>query len=337
MIRHGELISPVGTQRSVPAFDFAWMAADGNGSCTFRPDIPTAGQYKVLVTWSDIKALDPCLNSSHAKFTVSHAGGESVIYENQRENAGKDPIVWNTLGTFYFNQGTSGYVKLSSDDIEDTVSGLESPARDSLSYVIADAVKFESLADGSTITIDNLQAEFQGTWSKSSVSTHYGSDFHYYRKSKRDANATRAQSVGGNMVRPDNITTNHVCIGCHGNLFYAHPSKQAKTSSAPAVSSAQAAPQTVHRRQSFLVSVYAFDTDNDLATVTADLSALSGSPSQVMYDDATHGDLIANDHIYSFTVYILQEVACGTYQLRLTAKDATDKQDQTAVSVEVVE
>ncbi len=56
-----------------------------------------------------------------------------------------------------------------------------------------------------------------------------------------------------------------------------------------------------------------------------------------MYDDATHADLTANDHTYSVMVTVSATAGCETYPLCLTARDATDKQDQTQVSVEVVQ
>jgi len=336
MIRHGELISPPGTQSFVPSFDFGWLVRDEAGSCRWIPDLPSPGQYKVFATWSDIKGIDPSLNSSHAKFKIVHADGETVIYKNQRENAGKSPIVWNELGTFSFEQGTSGYVELTSEDIQDTVSSSKTPPRDALSYVIADAVKFQSVADGSVIIIDNLQAEFQGTWSKSSISTHYGPNFHYYRKSRRSESASRSESVGGHMAKPNNIIYNHSCVGCHDQIFYAHPSIVPKVSSAPAVSGAKAQPQSVAVGQSTLITAYVFDTDNNLTSTTIDLSPiLPDNACQMMYDDGTHGDLLANDHIYSFMLTIQSGVSSGDYQLLITAQDDTGKQDQALVSLEV--
>ncbi|MEW6379250.1 MAG: hypothetical protein AB1611_06550 [bacterium] len=338
MIRHGELISPPGTQDWVPSFDFGWLIRNESSSCTWRPDLPSAGQYKVFVTWSDIRGIDPSLNSSHAKYKVVHSGGETVIYQNQRNNAGKSPIVWNLLGTFSFDQGTSGSVELTSGDIEDTVSNLSNPRRDALSYVIADAVKFKSVSDGSTIIIDDSQAEFEGLWSEPDkpISTYYGNNFHYARKSLRnDDSATRSESVGGNMARPDNIIYNHSCVGCHSNIFYAHPSIAPKTSFAPAVSEARAVPQAVMVGQNTTITAYAFDTDNNLASVTIDLSSILGSSSQVMYDDGTHGDSLAIDHVYSITVTIQAGVSAGVKQLTITAQDAAGRQDQTQVSLEV--
>ncbi|MEW5801662.1 MAG: hypothetical protein AB1847_06105 [bacterium] len=337
MIRHGELISPPGTQSYVPAFDFGWLVKDEGGSAIYRPDIPAAGQYKVFATWSDISSIDPSLNSSHAKYKVSHANGEDIIYEDQRENAGQSPIVWNLLGTFSFNQGTSGYVQLTSEDIEDTVSSSATPRRDALSYVIADAVRFKSVADGSVIIVDNPNAEFQGTWTKGTISTHYGANFRYYRKSKRNDTASYSESIGGNMVKPNNIIYNHSCVGCHDNLFYTHPSIVPKAASSPAISAARVEPQTIPAGQTVLITVYAFDTDNDLTTVTVDLSPLAGSSSQVMYDDGTHGDSTAHDHTYSVTVVVPPSTGYGIYNLQLTAQDATGRLDQTVGSFEVVQ
>jgi len=60
--------------------------------------------------------------------------------------------------------------------------------------------------------------------------------------------------------------------------------------------------------------------------VTADLSSIGGSAAQVFYNDATHGDVTANDSIYSFTAAIAANLATGNRSLPFAI---TDQQSRT--------
>jgi hypothetical protein len=95
-------------------------AGTGSATATWRPDIPSAGNYKVYAWWSTYynRATD-------APYTVNYDGNSQTFYVNQQINGGQ----WNQLGgTFPFAAGTSGTVVLSDD-----ANG----------QVIADAIKFE--------------------------------------------------------------------------------------------------------------------------------------------------------------------------------------------------
>jgi len=219
MIRHGELISPPGTQDCVPSFDFAWLTIDEGGSCIWRPNIKIAGRYKVHIKWGKGLVGNGEVNSVQAKFKIVHAKGETEIICNQRENIGK----WNRAGVFKFNKGTSGYVELTSEGIKDLVSTSDT-ARDAVSYVVADAVRFKHKKGLDKIVINDSKAEYIGEWQKNYDPECKRGDYHYYRKSKRNEVATRDESIGGNMAHPDNIIYNYSCVGCHSELFYAHPS-----------------------------------------------------------------------------------------------------------------
>ncbi|MBX7244107.1 MAG: phosphodiester glycosidase family protein [Candidatus Sumerlaeaceae bacterium] len=95
------------------------LGGGGGSAATWRPDL-LAAKYEVYAWW--VAAGN---RSTVAPYTVHHITGDTLITMNQQLNGSQ----WNLLGTFDFNTGTSGYVRLT-----DSVSGTE--------YVSADAVKF---------------------------------------------------------------------------------------------------------------------------------------------------------------------------------------------------
>ncbi len=93
--------------------------ATGTGSNTFTwtPVIPSSDSYNVYARWT----AHPN-RASDAKYTVTHAGGNTVVTVNQKQNNG----IWMLLGTFTMDSGQGHQVSLSDD-----ANG----------FVIADAVK----------------------------------------------------------------------------------------------------------------------------------------------------------------------------------------------------
>lgn len=100
----------------------AQAAGSGANSFTWTPSIPNTGSYKVYARWT----AHPN-RSTHAVYTVNHAGGATTVTVNQEANGG----TWQLLGTFTLNSGTGNTVVLV-----DQGDG----------YVIADAIKV--LPDG---------------------------------------------------------------------------------------------------------------------------------------------------------------------------------------------
>ncbi|MGW6282858.1 golvesin C-terminal-like domain-containing protein [Kribbella sp. NPDC055071] len=104
--------------------------AKGTGAnlARFRPALPGAGTYEVLVAY----AADPN-RATNAPYTVHHADGTTTVAVNQQLHGTPDPRTgeWISLGTFTFDAGLSGYVELS-----DNANGV----------VIADAVRFRRLS-----------------------------------------------------------------------------------------------------------------------------------------------------------------------------------------------
>ena len=89
-------------------------------SATWRPEIPERGEYAVYVSYRSFAN-----STTDAVYTVHHLGGVREFHVNQRMAGG----TWVYLGTFTFDKGDEGFVRLTN---QSTAAGL----------VSADAVKF---------------------------------------------------------------------------------------------------------------------------------------------------------------------------------------------------
>ncbi|MEW5800471.1 MAG: chitobiase/beta-hexosaminidase C-terminal domain-containing protein [bacterium] len=99
--------------------DYQWhTAGDGTGSATWTALLPQSRDYKVYARWT--ADTD---RANNARYAITYDGGTFTASVDQRTGGG----TWTLLGTFFFVEGTSGYVQLS--DLADGV-------------VVADAVKF---------------------------------------------------------------------------------------------------------------------------------------------------------------------------------------------------
>lgn len=103
-------------------------AGKGSKSVTFTPKLPKAGWYEVR--------LAHCYNvrrSTKAPVTIHHADGEAKVIINQQQEP-EHGRLFRTLGTFRFEEGRAGWVRVSNEGTEaDKV-------------VIADAVQFLPVA-----------------------------------------------------------------------------------------------------------------------------------------------------------------------------------------------
>jgi len=94
---------------------------------TWTSNLPQAGSYEVFI---QVPGIDNGLSDTqHAYYQVQAANGVSTVERSQRNNW----CQWISLGTFYFNAGTGGWVSLGD------YTGGESPN----TSVVADAVKWE--------------------------------------------------------------------------------------------------------------------------------------------------------------------------------------------------
>jgi len=102
-----------------------FRAEDSGPKAFWRPDLPVAGQYEVLVYYGDgYGGWAP-----DAQYTVFHKNGSTNFTLNQNQNEGK----FNSLGIFDFDAGSAGYVQM-----------LAKSSCTNSCYVVADAVMFQT-------------------------------------------------------------------------------------------------------------------------------------------------------------------------------------------------
>ncbi len=152
---------------------FSWWESspdpEYNGSCLYTvgfpggtarwtPNIPATGTYKVSAWWNCYAYRD-----QKAKFTIHHAGGDTVKYLNQRASSTGQVTTkadcedssgsgccgyWVDLGSYTFTAGTGGYVE------------VERHGGSTGDSTAADAVRFEgttsSLVDKTDELLDKL-------------------------------------------------------------------------------------------------------------------------------------------------------------------------------------
>jgi len=101
--------------------DYRWNST-GTGEDVVRwtPNLPRSGNFEVYAWWPA-----GTNRANNAPYTITHKDGSQTVAMNQTTNGGR----WNTLGTYPFDAGQTGYVSLS-DNAE--------PSK----VVIADAVLF---------------------------------------------------------------------------------------------------------------------------------------------------------------------------------------------------
>jgi len=93
---------------------------EGTAEAVWRPDIPEKGDYAVYVSYKTLPG-----STTDARYTVHHLGGETLLHVNQTMGGS----TWVYLGTFPFDKGEKGFVRLTN---RSSVSGT----------VTADAVRF---------------------------------------------------------------------------------------------------------------------------------------------------------------------------------------------------
>lgn len=99
---------------------------DKPATAVWRPEIPQRGNYSVYISYKSLPHSTP-----NAHYQVVHKGGTSEFIVNQKIGGG----TWIYLGTFEFDKGTEGHVKLTSQ----TPAGYDN---DRNAVITADAVRF---------------------------------------------------------------------------------------------------------------------------------------------------------------------------------------------------
>ena len=115
--------------------DYFYRVSGGTGANSVRwtPELPEAGRYFVYYRLPDGAAN----RAPDAPFAVISDAGTRIVRVDQRQASNGE---WQSLGSFVFSAGTSGYVTLS-----DAATGT---------YVIADAIKFVRSDHVYTVRVD---------------------------------------------------------------------------------------------------------------------------------------------------------------------------------------
>jgi hypothetical protein len=98
---------------------YTWSVTDPGSSSNWgewRPPLNDSGVYKVEVYAP--YCITGRAETDGATYTISHSNGTSTVSVSHEENVG----TWMSLGTYYFNAGNSGVIRLT--DLTSTDSGL---------------------------------------------------------------------------------------------------------------------------------------------------------------------------------------------------------------------
>ncbi len=115
-------------------FAYAYTSpGNGESRVIYRPTIGVPGYYQVFEWhgWHEWAIDDEATN---VPYTIKYHNGQKSGMINQKKDHGR----WNSLGLYYFQSGTSGYVELTNK-----ADGV----------VIADAIKFEYRGDNPNVDI----------------------------------------------------------------------------------------------------------------------------------------------------------------------------------------
>jgi hypothetical protein len=321
MIRHGELISSYGSTDKVPSLNFAYLLPnpDPDAAATWTPNIPETNTYKLYGWWRAHANW-----ATNAKLTIHYNGGSQTIEINQEQNGSQ----WNFLGSFTFAAGTTGYVELTNESADD--------------YIVADAFgwdidgTFANDWDGDGVNDPDIVVNDHdagcirtgGNWVERTGITESYNDDHYYHEKPAgipDSTATLEQSIGGIFNYDWSFTTtNGVCRACHSAVSYF----RTPTYIGPRVVMQKAEPSSIANNglDQVLLTAYVYSPGNDnISSVTVDLTPIDGSSTQAMYDDGTNGDAVAGDKIYSYRTTVPGTVVKGLKRLTVTGTDSQSR------------
>lgn len=115
--------APIHFGSSEEPYRYAVTSETANARVIYRPEIPETGYYPVY-TW-----VFPGADRVPQRYRIYYAGGmESRIVNHRRVGRG-----WVWLGTYYFEEGTTGYVEIDNRSV---------PALAGHGVVVADAIRF---------------------------------------------------------------------------------------------------------------------------------------------------------------------------------------------------
>ncbi len=136
----------------------------GTKSMRFTPTLNRAGLYEVFARWSAHSG-----RTTKAPYDINYSGGTALVEVNQRVNG----ATWYSLGTFYFDAGTTGNVLLRTNGTTD-------------GHVSADGMMFRRVADLPVTEVivdagnpaDSAYVTVNGAWVTSTLTSGYhGADY----------------------------------------------------------------------------------------------------------------------------------------------------------------
>jgi hypothetical protein len=136
-------------------------------------------------------------------------------------------------------------------------------------------------------------------------------DFTYLTAGPNDPYAALIDTLGGDMQYGAGFGQNHICADCHGSQIY-----NRTPNLNPRVLDRKATPAMVPQgvATAVLFTARVLDPDDNIDTVTIDLSAIGGLSGQTMYDDGIGGgDVSAGDDVFSLETTVPGTVASGVY------------------------
>jgi MYXO-CTERM domain-containing protein len=87
-------------------YRYAGTAATATATCEWRPNLPTGGDYEILLQYPA-----GTNRANNSPFTIEHAGGPTTVAVNQTTNGG----AWYSLGTYSCLGGTLNSVTLGNN------------------------------------------------------------------------------------------------------------------------------------------------------------------------------------------------------------------------------
>lgn len=130
-----------------------------------------------------------------------------------------------------------------------------------------------------------------------------------------NSNTTLEDSTGGRMRYLGIV----VCFMCHGNIsYYRSPNL------APRIVNQQADPEVIvieGAARNVLLTTKVIDHDDNITSVTIDLTPIGGGAAQLMYDDGTNGDVTPGDNVYSYQALIPVTTGSAEKSLTITSTD----------------
>jgi hypothetical protein len=182
-----------------PDSRFSWSPSDTSQSVTFTPDIPVSDYYDVYHILPNSQNAD-----DNALYVIRSSSGDDSMRVDQ-----DDLVDWEWLATYYFDAGTSGFVKIINDSL---CTGA---------VVRADAIKFQQ-ATGDSIppeAVTDLTAEKSGgdiylNWSPAD-DIYTGVDYYIiFRSTTPNFTPTSGDSIG------EALTPGYLDVGAVGIDYY---------------------------------------------------------------------------------------------------------------------